>query len=75
MFRYDTDENDQILTLFFNRVFSQKMLKLNSEILIMNCTYKTNIYKMSLLIITKQTTFFFFISSLSVCNLKDYDTV
>ena len=37
------------------RVFSQKMLKLNPEILIMNCTYKTNIYKMLLLIITKQT--------------------
>ena len=55
MFRYDIDENDQILILFFNRVFSQKMLKLNSEILIMNCTYKINIYKMSLLIITKQT--------------------
>ena len=55
MFRYDTDENDQILILFFSRVFSQKMLKLNPEILIMNCTYKTNIYKMSLLIITKQT--------------------
>ena len=54
MFLYDTDENDQILTLFFSRIFSQRMLKLNFEILIINCTYKINIYKMSLLIITKQ---------------------
>ena len=62
MFRYDIDKNDQILTLFLNKNFSQRMLKSNHEILIMNCTYKIDIYKMSLLIITKQipinTTFY-----------------
>ena len=62
MFCNERDESDQILTLFFNKIFSQRMLKLNHEILFMNWTYKINIYKMSLLIITKQiainTTFY-----------------
>lgn len=54
IFPYDTDDHDQIFALFFRKFLSQRMSKLNHEILIINCTYKVNIYRMSLVIITKQ---------------------
>jgi hypothetical protein len=50
------DENNQVTHLFFSKESSQSLLKKNFEILIMNCIYKSNKYKMSLLIISDQTT-------------------
>jgi hypothetical protein len=41
--------------IFFNKKSSQNIFKKNFEILIMNCTYKTNRYKMSWMIINDQT--------------------
>ncbi len=43
--------NDELQFLFFTSKCMQKLLRLNMEILIINCTYKTNRYKMPLLII------------------------
>jgi len=43
--------NDELQFLFFTPECMQKLLRLNMEVLIMNCTYKTNRYKMPLLII------------------------
>ncbi len=40
--------------LFFSRESSQIILKTNYEVLIMNCIYKTNKYKMLLMIIFDQ---------------------
>jgi len=45
--------NDELQFLFFILKCMQKLLRLNMKILIMNCTYKTNKYKMLLLIIIK----------------------
>jgi histone-lysine N-methyltransferase SETD2 len=41
--------------LFFVKKTFQEVLKRNYEILMMNCTYKINKYKMSLLMICEQT--------------------
>ena len=41
--------------LFFSRISCQKMLKTNGEVLIMDCTYKTNRYRMPLRVITGTT--------------------
>ena len=46
---------NQITHLFFVKGSSQDILKANHEALIMDCTYKTNKYKMPLLIISGQT--------------------
>lgn len=54
-FSYAKDERDQITQLFFSRVSSMKILKSNFEVLVMDCTYKTNRFKMPLLVITGQT--------------------
>lgn len=43
--------NAKLQFLFFTSKFMQKLLCLNIKILIMNCIYKTNKYKISLLII------------------------
>jgi hypothetical protein len=47
--------NDELQFLFFTPKVMQKLLRLNMEILIIDCTYKTNKYKMPLLIITEVT--------------------
>jgi hypothetical protein len=54
---YAMQKNDEnhITHLFFVKGTSEILLKTNYEILIMNCTYKTNRYKLSLLIISEQT--------------------
>jgi len=39
--------------LFFTKDSSEKLLKLNHEIFIMNCIYKINRYRISLLVIMK----------------------
>ena len=49
------NEEDKITHLFFMAKASQKILKKNHEVLTMDCTYKTNRYKMPLLIISGQT--------------------
>ena len=48
---------DEIKYLFFINKTSTKMLTMNNEICIFDCIYKTNKYKMSLIIIIKITNF------------------
>jgi hypothetical protein len=52
---FQTDDQSQITHLFFVKRTSQEVLKRNYEVLVMNCIYKINKYKMSLLIICDQT--------------------
>jgi hypothetical protein len=47
------DVETRIVHFFFVKSISKILLKTNYEVLIMNCTYKTNRYKMSLLIISE----------------------
>lgn len=54
-YNYEKDGHDRITRLFFSKGSSEKTLKMNHEVLIMDCTYKTNRYKMPLLVITGQT--------------------
>ena len=49
------DELNRITHLFFVREGSQTLLKTNYEVLVMDCTYKTNRYRMPLLIVSGQT--------------------
>ena len=49
------EDRNQITHLFFVKGSSRTFLKSNYEVLIMDCTYKTNRYKMPLLIISGQT--------------------
>lgn len=49
---YKLDKNLRIQRLFFAKTTSQKVLKLNYEVLLMDCTYITNVYMMPLCIIT-----------------------
>ena len=68
--------NDELQFLFFTPKVMQNLLCLNLEILIMNCTYKTNKYKMSLLIIIGviaiNTTFYVAFCSMRGENYIDY---
>lgn len=45
------DQKDRVTHLFFSRRSCHEMLKENWEVLIMDCTYKTNRYRLPLLII------------------------
>ena len=54
-YNYQKDIRNQITHLFFVRGTSQTLLKVNHEFLVMDCTYKTNRYKLPLLIISGQT--------------------
>jgi len=62
--------NDELQFLFFISKCMQKLLRLNMKILIIDCTYKTNKYKMFLLIIIEvialNTTFY-----VAFCFMKD----
>ena len=49
--RHKRDAADQITHLFFSKTSSQTMLKSNYEVLLMDCTYKTNKYRLPLLIV------------------------
>jgi len=51
--QYKKNEFNKIIKLFFNWLSCHDMLICNSKILIMNCIYKINHYKMLLLIIIK----------------------
>ena len=42
------DENDKLIGLFFCHKSSQDLLRSNSQVLIMDCTYKTNKFRMPL---------------------------
>ena len=53
--QYEKNEFDRIIKLFFSQLSCSDLLKLNSEILFINCTYKTNRYKILLLIIIEVT--------------------
>jgi hypothetical protein len=55
VYQFQKDMDNQITHLFFIRGTSQIMLKTNFEVLIMDCIYKINRYKMPLLIISGQT--------------------
>jgi hypothetical protein len=54
-FAFQKDCLNQVTHLFFAKKSSQSILKINYEVLIMNCIYKINRYKMSLMIIFDQT--------------------
>ena len=51
--QYEKNKLDKIIKLFFSQLSYSNLLKLNSKILLINCTYKTNCYKMLLLIIVE----------------------
>ena len=46
--KHTVDHHDRITKLFFAKTSAQKILKLNYEILLMNCIYKTNVKKRGL---------------------------
>jgi hypothetical protein len=51
---FQKNDRNQINHLFFSKKSSHIILRFNYEILILDCTYKTNKFKMSLLIIFEQ---------------------
>jgi hypothetical protein len=53
-FSFQKNNHNQISHLFFSKKFSHNILRFNFEVLVLDCTYKTNRYKMSLLIIFEQ---------------------
>ncbi len=53
-FAFQKDRLNQVTHFLFAKKSSQSILKINYEVLIMNCTYKINRYKMSLMIIFDQ---------------------
>lgn len=54
-YEVDLNEDNQVINLFFSRCTTQTLLQTSFEVLIMNCTYKTNRFKMPLLVIGEQT--------------------
>ena len=75
--RHEVDSHARITRLFFSRSSSQKILKWNHEVLLMDCTYKTNAYGMPLCIINGvtalNTTFYVAFCFLSGEKTADYD--
>ena len=59
IFVHQKNIKNQIIHFFFARCSSQKFLQKNFEMLMMNCTYKINCFKLSLLMIIDQTTLHF----------------
>ncbi len=53
-FAFQKDRRNQINHFFFAKKSSQIILRTNYEVLVMNCIYKTNKYKMSFFIINDQ---------------------
>ena len=68
--KIERNEQQRLQYLFFIAHCMQKLLIENSKVLIMNCIYKTNKYKMSLLIINDVTNLniFFYVD---FCFMKD----
>ncbi len=73
---YKLDKDLRIRRLFFAKTTSQKLLKLNYKVLLMDCIYKTNVYKMPLCIITRvtplNTTYYVPFVFLSAETVDDY---
>lgn len=55
MYAMQKDAQNRITHLFFMKGNTQEILETNFEVLVMDCTYKTNRYRMPLLIISGQT--------------------
>ena len=76
---YKLDKNLCIQRLFFAKTIPQKVLKLTYEVMLIDCTYKTNVNKMPLCIITKVTplniTYYVAFAFLSVETVDDYHLV
>ncbi len=76
MYALQKNDKNQITHFFFNKESFQKISKKNFEIHIMNCTYKTNRYKMLLMIINDQTclhiTFYVTFSFMTQETIVDY---
>ena len=74
--RYTADAHARIRRLFFAKTISQKVLRLNYEVMLMDCTYKTNTYCMPLCIISGvialNTTFYIAFCFLSEETTEDY---
>lgn len=68
--------HEKIDKLFFAKTSAQKILKFNYEVLVMNCIYKTNVYRMPLCIINEvtvmNTTFYAGFCFLSKEGYEDY---
>ncbi len=73
---YKLDKDLFIRRLFFAKTTSQKVLKLNYEVLLMDYIYKTNLYKMPLCIITGvtplNTNYYIAFDFLSAKTVDDY---
>ena len=78
-YRLNENENEKVMTLFLTHKFCLKLLKENFYVLTMNCTYKTNRYKMFLLNIIKNMflnkTFYVEFCFLNDEKKKNYDWV
>ena len=74
--RYSIDIQNRITRLFFAKTSSQKVLRLNYEVLLIDSTYKTNAYRMLLCIISGvtplNTTFYIRFCFLSLETAEDY---
>lgn len=70
------DEQGRINRLWFAKTSAQKILKLNYEVLLMDCTYKTNVYRMPLCILNGvtglNTTFYVGFCFLTKEGCEDY---
>ena len=60
IYEFQKNEKNRIINFFFTRDICQQILKSNFEVLVMNCTYKINRFKMPLLMISVQTTLHIF---------------
>ncbi len=49
VYQYQTDDNDKVTALFFSHCQCLELFRSNPFFLVMDCTYKTNKYKMPLL--------------------------
>jgi hypothetical protein len=56
VYQYQIDDNDKVTALFFSHRQCLELLRSNPFFLVMDCTYKTNKYKMPLLQIIGSTT-------------------
>lgn len=76
MYEMQTNNQYQITHLFFSRGSTQNLLKDNPEVLTMDCTYKTNRFKMPLFVISGQTalntTFYVAFCFLCTETIEDY---
>ncbi len=73
---YKLDKNLRIRRLFIAKTTSEKVLKLNYKVFLMDCTYNINVYKMPLCIITGvtplNTTYYVAFAFLSAKTGDDY---